>query len=518
MLNGGTKKIMATNDNKRIAKNTTMLYFRMLFNMLVTLYTSRIILNTLGVSDFGIYNVVGGIVVMFSFLNSAMGAATSRFLIFELGKKDHVQLKKVFNASLSSHIAIAFFVLLLAETIGLWFLTHKLVIPSERMAAAIWVYQFSILSAMVTLTQVPYNALIIAHEKMNIYAYVSVLDTILKLGIVFLLAVGDFDKLKLYALLVFLVSSIIALIYRFYCTKNFAESAIAFKWDKKLYKELFSFSIWELYGGFAIMGMGQGLNILLNLFFGTGVNAARGIAFQIQGAVLGFGENFITAVKPQIIKLYAENNLKQMMSLVFSSSKYSFFLTFFLTLPLLLETPLVLNLWLKTVPDYTVSFCRLIMINNLIWSMRSPIVTCFHAVGQLKIANLVCGSLFYLIIIVSYFCLKAGMIPESVFIVTIIVSLMVQITELYLLKLFIRYSIKEYILKVVARCLLVLIVSAIIPFLFNFVMQPGLVRFIVVGSTSVFSVMLSVFSLGIDADTRNLVGMKIKTTIQKFRR
>lgn len=510
--------MMKTNDNRRIAKNTTMLYFRMLFNMLVTLYTSRIVLNTLGVSDFGIYNVVGGIVVMLSFLNSAMGAATSRFLIFELGKQDQVQLKKVFNASLSSHIGISLFVLLLAETVGLWFLMHKLVFPPDRMGAAIWVYQFSILSAMISLTQVPYNALIIAHEKMNIYAYVSVLDALLKLLIVYLLSMGHFDKLVLYAVLVFLVSSIVALIYRFYCSKHYEESAISFQWDKKLYKELFSFSIWELYGGFALMGMGQGLNMLLNMFFGPAVNAARGIAFQVQGAVLGFGENFILAVKPQIIKLYAENNVKQMMNLVFSSSKYSFYLTFFLTLPFLLETPFILNVWLKTVPDYTVSFCRLILVNNLIWSMRNPIVTCFHAVGQLKIANLVCGSLFYLIVIFSYFCLKAGMMPESVFIVTIVVSFMVQITELFLLKLFIKYSVRAYVVKVVMLCLLVMVLSAIFPGIVYYLMESGLIRFLAVGFTSVFAVMLSVYTVGIDRETRSLVVSKVEATLQKFKK
>lgn len=507
--------MMPATDNKRIARNTTMLYFRMLFNMLVTLYTSRIILSTLGITDFGIYNVVGGIVMMFSFLNSAMGAATSRFLIFELGKKDYQQLNKVFNASLSSHIGIALFVFLLAETLGLWFLTHKLQIPQERMGAAMWVYQFSILSTMITLTQVPYNALIIAHERMNVYAYVSVLDTVLKLLIVYLLTIGNFDKLKLYAVLVFFVAFIIAMIYRLYCKKHYEESSIFFKWDRNLYKELFSFSIWELYGGFALMGMGQGLNMLLNIFFGPTVNAARAIAFQVQGAVLGFGENFITAVKPQIIMHYAEKNIGPMMKLVFSSSKYSFFLTFFLTLPFLLEMPFVLNLWLKIVPDYTVSFCRLILINNLVWSMRSPIVTCFHAVGQLKVANLTCGSLFYLIIIVSYFCLKSGMIPESVFVVTIAVSILVQITELLILKRFLVFSVKDYVLQVVLRCIMVMIVSAILPFFIAYIQEPGLIRFITVGFASVFTVMLSVFTLGIDQETRGMVLLKIKTFLQK---
>jgi len=501
---------MVVSDNKRIAKNTAMLYFRMLFIMCVTLYTTRIILNTLGIEDFGIYNVVGGIVVMFTFLNSAMGASTSRFLIFELGKKDYQQLKKVFSASLSSHIAIAFIVFLLAETIGLWFLTHKLVIPEDRMSAAHWVYQFSILSAMASLTQVPYNAAIIAHEKMNVYAYVSIVEVVLKLITVYLLVIGGFDKLKIYAILVFLVSLTIAMIYRIYCKKNYEECSLSFHWDKILYKKLFSFSVWDSYGGLAIMGMGQGLNMLLNMFFGPTVNAARGIAYQVQAAISGFGNNFMIAVKPQIIKLYAENNVAQMMKLVFASSKYSFFLVYIFSLPLLLETSFILKLWLKIVPDYTVSFCRLILINELIWSMQSPIVTSFHAVGQIKVANLVCGSLFYLIIIVSYICLKMGFSPESVFVVTIVVSIMVQITELFLLKRLIIYSVRAYAKQVVWLCLLVMVVSAIFPYLLSTMLAPGFIRFLVVGFTCVITVVTSVYYIGIDKETRRIIVHKLK--------
>ncbi len=506
---------MPDSDNKRIAKNTILLYFRMLFVMGVTLYTSRVILNTLGVKDFGIYNVVGGVVTLFTFLNSAMGGATSRFLIFELGRKDYPELKRVFNASLSSHIAIALVVFVLAETIGLWFLTHKLVIPQDRMAAALWAYQFSVLSAMIALTQVPYNAAIIAHEKMNVYAYVAFVEVILKLAIVYLLIISDVDKLKTYAVLVFLVSLTIAAIYIAYCKKNYAECSISFQWDKALYKKLFSFSIWELYGGLAVMGMGQGLNILLNIFFGPTVNAARGIAYQVQSAILGFGANFMTAVKPQIIKRYAENKVEQMMQLVFDSSKYSFYLIWFLSLPLLLETQYVLQVWLKIVPEHTVSFCRLILINNLIWSMRSPFVTCFHAVGQLKVSNLVAGSLFYLIIILSYFCLKAGARPESVFLVTIGVSVLVQTVEILLLKKFIAYSVRAYMKQVVLRCLFVSAVSVVLPYLLAFSLAPGFVRFIAVGVTCVIAVSYTVYYAGMDSETRRFVVEKIRAIILK---
>lgn len=505
-------------NNKRIAKNTALLYFRMIFTMSVTLYTSRVILNTLGVVDFGIYNVVGGVVTMFTVLNSAMAASTSRFLIFELGKQDFLELKKVFNASLSSHIAIAIFVLVLSETIGLWFLTHKLQIPQGRMSAVFWVYQFSVLGAMLTLTQVPYNAMIIAHEKMNVYAYVSIIEVVLKLVVVFLLVLGGFDKLKLFAVLVFLVSLIITIIFRLYCSKKYKECSLSFQWDKVLYKKLFSFSVWELYGSFAVMGMSQGLNILLNIFFGPVVNAARAIAFQVQSAITSFGENFMVAVKPQIIKLYAEDKLPDMMKLVFNSSKYSFFLTYFLTLPLLLETEFVLKHWLKIYPDYTITFCQLTLINNLLWSMRSTISTCFHAVGKIKIPNLVIGSLNYLIVIVSYFSLKLGLPPQSVFVVSIGMSILIQITELNLLKRMITFSIKGYVNEVIRLCVFVLIVSAIVPYFITYSIHPGFLRFLVVGFTSVITISLSVFYIGVDKSTQNLVFQKLNLMIQNRRR
>jgi len=508
---------MPSAENKRIAKNTTLLYFRMLFTMLVKIYTSRVILSVLGVSDYGIYNVVGGLVAIFTILNSSMGAASSRFLIFELGKKDYPQLKKVFNAALASHIGIALLVLLVAETIGLWFLTHKLVIPEARMNAAMWAYQFSVLTAMVTLTQVPYTALIIAHEKMNIYAYVSFLEVFLRLMICYLLTVGGFDRLKFYAILGFLVSLINALVYRFYCSKNYPESSLSFHWDKKLYKTLFSFSIWDLYGSFAIMGMGQGVNMLLNMFFGPVVNAARGVAYSLQGAISGFETNFMLAVKPQIVKLYADNKIPQMMKLVFAASKYAYFLTIFLTLPVLIETRFILNIWLKTTPDYTVNFVRLVLINNLITSLHAPIVNSFHAVGRIKIPNLICGSIFYLVLIGSYICLKLGFPPESVFIVTIAVTLIEQTTELIILKRMIDYSIKAYFREVVLLALIVTLVSAILPYIFSTFLTQGFIRFLIIGFTCVTTVGISVYFIGLDKQTKAFAVRKIIEILYKFK-
>lgn len=278
--------------------------------MLVSLYTSRVILNTLGVEDYGIYNVVGGVVSMFAFFNSAMSSATQRFLSFEIGKGDFVQLRKTFNATQIIHIGIAVLILILAETVGLWFVKTYLVIPVERMDAAIWVYHFSVLSFMVSIIQVPYNATIIAHERMNVYAYVSIIEVSLKLLIVFMLTWITYDKLILYGILHFGVVFLVASLYRIYTRRNFEESKFEVVKDKDLYKSLISFSGWSLFGNIAVMLRGQGVNILLNMFFGPAVNAARGIAYQVQGALFGFVTNFQMAIKPQIIKSYAIEDLQ----------------------------------------------------------------------------------------------------------------------------------------------------------------------------------------------------------------
>lgn len=312
-------------SNKRIAKNTLMLYFRMILTMLVSLYTSRVVLNTLGVEDFGIYNVVAGFVTMFGFLNSAMASATQRFLAFEIGKGDHDQLRNVFSMSVNIHFLIAFIIFILAETIGLWFVNTQLTIPAGRMGAAQCVYQFSILAMMVTMVSVPYNAMIIAHERMNVFAWVSIIEVSLKLFIVFMLQWFGFDKLKFYAVLTFCVSLIIRFIYGFYCSRQFKESRFRYFWDRPLFKTLASYAGWNLWGNIAAVLQGEGVNVLLNIFFGPVINAARGIAFQVKGAVNQFVANFQMAMNPQIIKSYAVNDLKYMHQLIFRGAKYSFF-------------------------------------------------------------------------------------------------------------------------------------------------------------------------------------------------
>ena len=334
---------MAETNNKRVAKNTLFLYFRMILIMLVTLYTSRVILAQLGIKDYGIYNVVGGVVTMFAFLNNCMTTSTQRFMTFELGKGNVQKLKDVFAASLNIHIAIALAVVLLAETIGLWFVNYKLVIPADRLVAANWVFQFAILSFCVNVIQVPYNAVLIAHEKMSVYAYISIIEAFLKLGIVYLLSISPFDKLIVYGVLIFAVQLLIRCIYQVYCHRHYEESRFRLFWNKGLYQEMSGFAGWNLFGSVAWMLRDQGVNIVLNLFFGPVINAARGVAAQVSSAVMNFISNFQVALNPQITKNYANGNIQEMEKLTYLGIKFSYIILFFLAFPLSLNINYVLH-------------------------------------------------------------------------------------------------------------------------------------------------------------------------------
>lgn len=487
------------------------LYMRMLLLMGVSLYTSRVILSTLGAADYGIYNVVGGVVVLFAFLNNAMAGSTSRFLTYELGKQNGSQFKKIFSMSLCIHILLAFVIFLLAETIGMWFLVKILVIPAERMTAAHWVYQFSILACIISIIQVPYSATIIAHEQMNIFAYISILDAIFRLVIVYILDLVNYDKLIIYALCVCAVSIITTIIYQIYCKRKYTGCSISFYWEKNLCKSLITYSSWDLFGNVAVMGMGQGLNMVLNVFFGPTVNAARAISYQVEGALIRFADNFLTAVRPQIVKYYAEGNIASMMKLVFRSSKYSFFLVYFLSLPIIMETSFVLDLWLKNVPEHAARFCQLVLINSLIWVLRKPIVFSFHATGNIRSVNVVAGGILLSILPVSYLILKIGYSPESVFIVTIVVSMIAQIAELIFLKRLISYSIRAYLKQIIIRCGFVILTSATVPYLLTIYLTPGLNRFILVVTISLLMSAIAIFFIGIDKVVQQHIINKLTT-------
>lgn len=493
-------------SNKRITRNTLFLYIRMLLTMGVTLYTSRVVLNALGEVDFGIFNVVGGIVTMLAFLNGIMSSGTSRFLTYELGCGNARQLNKVFSVALLIHIGIAGLVFLLAETIGLWFLMTQMTIPSERMDAAFWVYQFSVLSCVVQLTQTPYSASIIAHERMNIYAYISILEVVLKLGVAGLLVYCvTSDKLIFYAAAVFAVFLMVALIYRFYCMRRYVECRFHFVRDNNLYKTLLHFSGWDMIGTLCVVSQGQGINILLNLFFGPVVNAARGVAFQVEGAFNAFVGNFMLAVQPQIVKLFAIGELQEMIRLVNAGAKYAFYLVWLLALPVFLKTQYILSLWLKEVPEYTVVFLRLILINCLIRSVARTVVIAVHATGNIKKLNLWGGTIGLLPLPLSYIFLRLGYTPEIAFIVVIVCSLACNFAELMVLRKQVCFSLHRYLFQVYLTCCCVVVCSAVLPAMVRPYMENHIFSLLAFGGLCLCSVILTVYLIGIDRQERKKI-------------
>lgn len=505
-------------NSKRIAKNTLLLYFRMLFMMLVALYTSRVVLNTLGVEDFGIYNVVGGVVTMFSFINGAMATGTQRYLNFELGRGDFLRLSQVFSTSCQIHILIAVLVIILAETVGLWFLYHKMTIPEARMDAALWVYQCSILSTAVMVISVPYNACIIAHERMSAFAYISVLEVILKLLIVYLLMIGNFDKLKLYAVLILIVQVGIRLFYGRYCSRHFSETKFRRRWDEQLFREMLGFAGWNLWGNCAGIAYTQGLNILLNMFFGPTVNAARGVAVQVQSAVTQFSSNFQTALNPQITKSYASRNLAYMHSLVFRSARYTFFLLLFFVLPIAMETETILQIWLKTVPTHTATFIRLMLCVTVIDAVANPFMVSAQATGKVRFYQSVVGGILLTILPISYVALRLGGDPESVFVVHLCVCISAFVVRMLIIRPMVGLRISSYLRQVVQPCVQVCLLACIVPALIKFTLPSSWVTALANCVVSCVMVVLFSYALGLTSHEREAIRRKAVEFIHKIRK
>lgn len=470
----------------------------------VSLYTSRVVLSTLGVEDFGIYNVVGGIVMMFSFLNGSLGSATSRYITFELGKKNLIRLNQIFNVALIVHVIIAFFVILLAETVGLWFFYEKMVIPADRLTSALWVYQISILTSFFSITQVPYNAVIIARENMKVYAYVGIVEVLAKLLIVYIIMFSPIDRLVYYAFLLFILQLCTLLYFRYYCINRYQESHFKLCRDKALFKSIFSYGASDMIGAISVMAQGQGLNLLLNVFFGPVINAARAVAYQVQGAVTQFSNNFMTAVCPQIIKSYAEGNLKDMWQLVIQSSNFSYYLMWLICLPIMLETRTILTLWLGDYPDHTISFMILVLILCLVQTLKTPRATIFHAMAKVFWSNITVGVVLCLAFPLAYMFLKLGGTPESVFWAANISMIASEFVSVVVLRFFLVFSAPNYFLQVHGRCLLVTIVSSIIPYLlFDKIMEPCFLRLIVTCILTTMSVGITSLYLGMNKDMRS---------------
>lgn len=504
-------------NNKRIAKNTFILYVRMFFTMGVSLYTARVVLNTLGIEDYGVYSIVGGIVTLFSFFNSAMTSATQRFLAFDIGKNNLEQLKKTFNATLNIHIAIAILVLVLAETIGLWFVNHKLNLPLDRMVAVNWVYQFSVFTFLLGIIQVPYDALIVAREKMDIYAYMSIVEVFLKLIIVYLLVVFSYDKLILYAGLLFLVSFIVRMGHKQYCKWQYEESKYQFYFDKSFYKELLSYSGWSLFGNIAAVARGQGSNILLNLFFGTVLNAAYGISMQVQTTVQTFVLNFQMAVNPQIIKQYAAGNKEQCLNLIFQSAKFSYFLMFIIASPIIYNIDFILELWLKNPPKYTSVFVILSIINLLIDCISGSLMIGAQATGNIKWYQIVVGTLIFLNLPIAYFLLKIYKNPELIYYTSIIISCLSFLFRMYFLQKCLNLSIFLFFKQVIFRIVLVTIASIIVfLFLTRFMfIENEFILFLIRSLTLLIIVIITIFFLGINSDERKFINQLIYEKILK---
>ena len=488
--------------NKRIAKNTLVLYVRMLFTMGISLFTSRVILQTLGVEDYGISSVVGGVISMFTFINAAMVSSTQRYLNFELVRGDANQLRSVFSTSLQIHALIALAIIVLSETVGLWFLNEKLVIPEARMTAAMWVYQCSILSCAVSIMSTPYNAVIVAHEKMSAFAYISILDVSLKLLVVYLLVVLPFDKLIILAILNLLVQLFIRYIYTLYCHRHFPESYFQFRFNKTLFKEMFGFAGWSFWGNLAAILYTQGLNMMLNIFFGPIVNAARGIAVQVQSAVQQFVGGFQTALNPQITKNYASNNLPQMHSLMFRSARFSFLLLFFLSLPVLMETNFILTLWLKTVPDDAVIFTQIMICISLIYTTANPCIIANQATGKVKIYQMVVGGILLLILPISYVVLKLGAPAYSVFIVHFCIESLAQFSRMYMLRKLINLPMWQYMKNIYIPIVSTVVIAIILPLVVRMQVAEGWLRFLAVGFTCVLSVGASSYFIGFTKQER----------------
>lgn len=494
-----------SSTGKRIARNTLMLYFRQILIMLVSLYTVRVVLDVLGAEDYGIYNVVAGVVTMFNFLSGAMATACQRYFSFELGRKDYEQLKKTFSVSLISYIVVAVILLVFAETVGLWFVYNMLDVPADRVQAARLIYHASVFSLVFTIITTPYMAAIIAHEDMSIYAYVSIVEAFLKLLVPLLLPLFVFDKLVLYGY--FLAGAVIVttFIYRVVCRHRYEECRSGWYWDKKLFKELMSYTGWNMFGSSVHVFKFQAVNIVINQFFNPVVVASRTIAFQVNSAVKSLAQNFSTAARPQIIKHYAADKLDDMNNLVFWSCKATFFLMYIFTLPLCLEMPFVLGLWLKTPPEYAVVFTQLALIDALIDSVSFPLMTVAQATGKIRLYQALVGGVLLLNLPFSLIAMFIGFSPVSVFIIAVFLALAAFIIRLFVLKMLVGFSISKFLIKTVVPLFLCAAFSFIVTYFIQAIFVQSFIRTVVVTFVSVFSFSILMYYVAFNRNERNRI-------------
>ena len=502
-------------NTRRIAKNTLVLYVRMLVLMLVGLYTSRVVLSALGENDFGIYDVVGGVVAMFTIISGSLNSAISRFITFEMGKSDPMRLNKVYSTAVTIQLILAVVVVLIAEPVGLWFVRNKMTIDPSRIQAAIWVLHFSLASFVINLMSVPQMASITAHEKMSAYAYIGTMEGLLRLAVAVLISRSSSDRLVLYSALMMVTVLMVRAAYGIYCRRNFPECRYRWVNDALLVKEMFTFAGWNFIGASSGVLRDQGGKILVNLFYGTAVNAARGVAMQLNGAVQGFVTNFMTAVNPQITKSYASGDHGYMYYLISKSSRMSYYLLFVLALPVLFNTGYILDIWLEEVPAHSALFVQLFLIFTLSESLSNPLITAQLATGNIRNYQLVVGGLQLLNIPVSYAFLKAGAAPEVTVMVAIAISQICFFARLFMLKGMIGLPVGDFLKKVYMNVLGTTALSLAVPFVIHGFLPDTIWGVIISVTLCVISAGLSVLTFGLSRGERHEISCWIKKALGK---
>lgn len=494
-----------SSSSKTIAKNTFMLYIRMFVMLAVSLYTSRVVLQVLGETDYGIYNIIGGVVVLFSFLNGALLQATQRFLNFELGRNNKEGLSCIFCMSMNAYLILSLVFLFLAETVGLWFVNTQLNIPAERMIAANWVYQFSIITFIINLIRVPYNATIIAYERMSFFAYVSLVEVVLKLLVVYILLVISWDKLIVFALLYALTPLFVTYIYKVYCNRKFPITFYKKMWDGKTFRQLFSFSGWSLFGSIANLLASHGLSILVNIFHGVTVNAALGIANQVSSKVTQFMTNFQMAFNPQIVKKYSAGETESLYQLIFRTSKFSYFLMLVISLPLMLKMDSILNIWLVEVPRYTTIFSQLILVFMLIEALTAPLWMYVQATGKIKKYQILMGSLIFLNFPFAYIVLKIGLPVYHIWTVRILVDLLVFFARCMYMKKVFSFPVLGYLQSVLFPVAYVSLLVIPLPLFISYLDLTTWQSLIVTVLTSVLISSIVIFFVGLTKSERVII-------------
>ena len=507
------------NRSGRIARNTLYLYGQMMVQLIVSLFTARVVIKTLGEVDYGIFSVVGGVISIFGVLNS-LESATMRFITYAQGEgKSISELHKVFSTARSVHLTIAGIVFLLAETVGLYYVCNYLVVPPERLTATIIVYQLSVISVIISIMYAPYDALIVSHERMGVFASIGIYNVLVNLIIVFLVKYTNTDKLILYGTLVMLIQVSMRLIYGWYCKRSFPEISGRWVFDKDLFKRMLKFGAWSFNGTLASIGYTQGINLLLNYFYNTIMNTAYGVASIVQSKIYSFAENILTAVKPQVVKTYAAGDFDYLHKLVITSSKFSLLLLYFLSLPVLLNTYFILFIWIGDVPDYTVWFVRLSLMLMMVDTLGRVMCMAIHATGRIAKFQMIEANLLLLIVPIAWFCLWKGMSPVTVFVAQLLVFIITQLVRMFIVCPAIKMPIWNYTKEVLIRCTVVIIIGSTILVVFHlcpYLVEHPLTRVILHSSLCLLSSGLAIYYIGFDKAQRNTVTRKIKNIINSF--